>query len=310
MQDPQPEFAPIPGVPVDLAPGLRRILAPNPSPMTFRGTNTYLVGDAELAVIDPGPDHDGHLGAILSAIGGARVGAILVTHAHLDHSPLARRLSQVTNAPVCAFGDATAGRSAMMTRLVEAGLSGGGEGTHHSFAPDVTLADTESLSGDGWTLQALHTPGHFGNHLCFAWQGALFSGDLVMGWASSLVSPPDGDMSDYMAALDRLSQSRWSTFYPGHGAPIMDPADRLSALLAHRRSRESQILDALRLSDGTATDLAGRLYAELPSTLLPAAARNVLAHLLDLHARKRVSLPGDAHENACFSLNFAETSES
>ncbi|KAA8610225.1 MBL fold metallo-hydrolase [Salipiger aestuarii] len=304
MQDPQPEFAPVPGDPVDLAPGLRRILAPNPSAMTFRGTNTYLVGDTDIAVIDPGPDHDGHLDAILSAIGGAAVRAILVTHAHLDHSPLSRRLSQATNAPVCAFGDAVAGRSERMARLVDAGLSGGGEGTDHGFVPDVILADGETVSGADWTLQALHTPGHFGNHLSFAWQDALFSGDLVMGWASSLVSPPDGDMSDYMAALDRLSQSRWSVFYPGHGAPITETADRLSDLVAHRRSRETQILDALHLSDGTAPELVGRIYSGVPASLVPAAARNVLAHLLDLQARNHVTSSGDTDENPRFSLSF------
>ena len=300
MHDPQPQFAPRPGVPLDLAPGLRRILAPNPSLMTFRGTNTYLVGEAEIAVVDPGPDDDAHLGAIMAAIAGARVRAILVTHAHLDHSPLSRRLSQLTGAPVCAFGDARAGRSDTMTRLVALGLSSGGEGIDHGFAPDVALGDGDTVSGDGWTLQALHTPGHLGNHLCFAWEDALFSGDVVMGWASSLVSPPDGDMTDYLASLDRLAQQCWSAFHPGHGAPVMDPAERLAALTAHRKTREAQILAALTASGATAPALACRIYVDTPPSLLPAATRNVFAHLLDLRSRNKVSGPPDANENTRF----------
>uniref|UniRef100_UPI003F6B289B MBL fold metallo-hydrolase n=1 Tax=Marivita sp. TaxID=2003365 RepID=UPI003F6B289B len=220
MQDPQPDFQPEPGIAEWLAPGLRRVLAPNPSPMTFRGTNTYLIGDGDLAIIDPGPSDEIHLNALVQSIGKERVSAILVTHAHVDHSPLARALADKVNAPIYAFSDATGGRSAVMQQLAATGLMGGGEGVDHDFSPDIQLTDGETVSGGGWTLRALHTPGHFGNHLSFAWNDVLFCGDLVMGWASSLVSPPDGDLTDFMASCRRLRSQDWSVFHSGHGAPI------------------------------------------------------------------------------------------
>ncbi|REC53726.1 MBL fold metallo-hydrolase [Rhodosalinus sediminis] len=284
-----------------LGPGLRRITAPNPSPMTFRGTNTYLLGTRGLAVIDPGPDDPAHLEAILAALGpGQRITHILVTHAHLDHSPLARPLARETGAPVLAFGDARAGRSAVMTRLAAAGLAGGGEGVETGFAPDATLADGAEVAGDGWRLTALHTPGHFGNHLCFAAGDTLFTGDLVMGWASSLVSPPDGDLTDFMASCARLSGHRWRVMHPGHGAPIADPAARLAWLLAHRRTREAQIRAALAEGPGTADALARRIYADTPPELLPAAARNVFAHLVDLAGRDLARPEGPLSAGAVF----------
>ena len=284
-----------------LGPGLRRITAPNPSPMTFRGTNTYLLGTRGLAVIDPGPDDPAHLEAILAALRpGQRITHILVTHAHLDHSPLARPLARETGAPVLAFGDARAGRSAVMTRLAAAGLAGGGEGVEAGFAPDATLADGAEVAGDGWRLTALHTPGHFGNHLCFAAGDTLFTGDLVMGWASSLVSPPDGDLTDLMASCARLSGHRWHVMHPGHGAPIADPAARLAWLLAHRRSREAQIRAALAEAPGTADALARRIYADTPPELLPAAARNVFAHLVDLAGRDLARPEGPLSAGAVF----------
>lgn len=290
MQDPQPAFTPEAGVPEDLGPGLRRVLAPNPSPMTFRGTNTYLVGTRDIAVIDPGPDHAGHLEAILAALGpGQHVSHIVVTHAHLDHSPLARALANRTGAPICGFGPHDAGRSAVMRRLAAEGLVGGSEGVDKAFGPDVTLADGDTIAGDGWSLRALHTPGHMSNHLCLAWGDILFSGDLVMGWATSLVSPPDGDLTAFMASLRRLSAESWSVFHPGHGAPIRDPAARLSELLAHRLSRESEIRAALSSGPDTAAGLTARIYRDVAPVLLPAAERNVLAHLIDLMERSLVS---------------------
>lgn len=288
MQDPDPDFRPVPGAPETLRPGLRRLLAPNPSPMTFRGTNTYLVGTREVAVIDPGPSDPHHLAAILDAVSSARVIAILVTHAHLDHSPLSRPLADATGAPVLAFGGPEAGRSAAMQRLASSGGIGGGEGVDHAFRPDATLRDGEAVDGDGWALRALHTPGHFGNHLAFAWGDILFTGDLVMGWASSLVSPPDGDLTDFMASLERIAGPGWAEFHPGHGAPVTAPADRVAALLAHRRARETSILDALADGPATPAHLAGRIYTDTPGALLPAAERNVLAHLIDLAERRLV----------------------
>lgn len=303
MTDPQPDFRPRPGHPETLAPGLRRVLAPNPSPMTHRGTNTYLIGARGLAVIDPGPADAAHLDALLAAVApGQRVTHILVTHAHLDHSPLARPLAEATGAPVLGFGPAEAGRSAVMRKLAEAGEVGGGEGVDAGFAPDTWLPDGAAVQGDGWQLTALHTPGHMANHLCFASDDALFTGDLVMGWASSLVSPPDGDLGAFMASLGRLRRTAWRVFHPGHGAPVAAPLTRLDALLAHRRARETAILAALSDGAATASELARRIYTDTPPELLPAATRNVLAHLIDLAERSRIEPLGRLTFDTGFTL--------
>lgn len=304
MQDPDPDFQPVIGEAEALAPGLRRIVAPNPSPMTFRGTNTYLLGERDLAVIDPGPDSDAHLAAILDAVGpGARISHILVTHSHVDHSPLAARLAHETGAPVWAMGDHLAGRSEPMRALAARGLVGGGEGVDTGFAPHETLADGDTLRGAGWEVTALATPGHMGNHMAFAWDGALFCGDLVMGWASSLVSPPDGDLTDFMASCRRLAARDWQVFHSGHGAPITDPAGRLDWLITHREGREAQIVAALSDAPGTATALARRIYHDIPEQMLPAASRNVLAHLIDLTTRGIARPDGELTESAEFFLS-------
>ncbi|WP_417208846.1 MBL fold metallo-hydrolase [Antarctobacter sp.] len=301
MRDPQPDFHPVSGVAEVLAPGVRRVLAPNPSPMTYRGTNSYLLGTRDIAVIDPGPDDRGHLEAILRALmPGQRVTHILVTHAHLDHSPLARALSQQTGAPILGFGPPEAGRRPVMQALAEGGLVGGGEGVDRGFVPDQALADGDIVQADGWRIEALHTPGHMANHLSFACGDVLFSGDLVMGWASSLVSPPDGDLTAFMASLERLQTRDWSVFHAGHGAPVLDPAARLAELLAHRRAREAAILDALTDGPATARALADRIYTDTPAALLPAAARNVLSHLIDMTENFRVEPDRELAEDAQF----------
>ncbi|WP_235829862.1 MBL fold metallo-hydrolase [Frigidibacter oleivorans] len=254
--------------------------------MTLHGTNSWILGEGRVAVIDPGPEDPAHLRAILGALApGETVSHILVTHAHRDHAPLARALAAATGAPVLAFGDATAGRSQAMARLAAGGRAGGGEGVDAGFRPDERLADGETVAGAGWSLTALHTPGHMGNHLCFLWGERLFSGDHVMAWSSSLVSPPDGDMGQYMAALDRLAGTGARVAHPGHGPDVTDLPDRIAALAAHRRAREAQIRAALAEGPATAAALAARLYADTPEALLPAAARNVFAHLVDLAER-------------------------
>jgi len=269
-------------------PGLARVLAPIPSPMTYHGTNTYLLGDRSLAVIDPGPADAAHLDALLRAIAGRRVSHIIVTHSHLDHSPLAQPLSKATGAPVLAFGAWDSGRSPIMAQLAFNGLAGGGEGVDRDFAPDVTLADGAMIRGDEWALQALHTPGHMGNHLCLDWSGTVFTGDHVMGWSSSLVSPPDGDLTDFMTSLDRLLARPALRYFPGHGDPVEAPHARLTALRDHRLGREAQILDVLREGPADIARLTGRVYADTPPKMHPAAARNLFAHLVDLVQRSRV----------------------
>ena len=288
-------FAPVPGQSLQIEPGVRLVLAPNPSPMTERGTNSWLLGRGAVTVLDPGPADPAHLQALLQALEpGERVARILVSHAHLDHSPLARPLAATTGAPVLAFGDARAGRSARM-----AGLSGlgGGEGVDAGFMPDETLPDGAVLTLEGDALTALHTPGHFGNHLCFLWGERLFSGDMVMGWAPSLVSPPDGDLTDFMESLDRLEALGPLRLFPGHGAPVMDGLSRIRALRAHRLSREAAILTALPAAGARLDALVAQVYADIPPQMHPAAARNLLAHLIDLDHRDRLRLRFDRPEN-------------
>ncbi|MEX0320258.1 MAG: MBL fold metallo-hydrolase [Ruegeria sp.] len=300
MQPPD-DFNPAMGVPVDLAPGLRRVLAPNPSPMTYRGTNTYLLGTRDLAVVDPGPLSEPHLEAILAALTpGQRISHIVVTHTHLDHSPLAAPLAARTGAPVLAFGGPEAGRSAVMQQLAAGGLAGGGEGIDSAFRPDIEVGDGDLIEGDGWTLEVIHTPGHLGNHIALGWEGACFTADHVMGWASSLVSPPDGDLTDFMAACHRLHARDWRVFHPGHGAPVNNPAGRLDWLIAHRQGREAAILEALTDTPATARHLAERVYTDTPAALLPAAERNVFAHLVDLTGKSRVEPTGELSYTAKF----------
>lgn len=297
------DFDPEIGVAEVLEPGLSRIVAPNPSPMTYRGTNTYLVGQTALAVIDPGPAIPAHLDAIIAALRpGQHISHIIVTHTHLDHSPLARPLADRCGAPVLAFGDATAGRSVVMQGLAHNGDVGGGEGIDTDFQPDHFLTDKEVINGTDWTLKVIHTPGHIGNHLCLAWGDACFTADHVMGWASSLVSPPDGDLTDFMTSCARLQSADWRAFYPGHGAPVDDPTARLEWLIGHRKTRERAILTLLGNGPSTAAALASQIYTATPSALHHAATRNVLAHLVDLYGKSIVSPIGPLNAEATFRL--------
>lgn len=285
---------------VQMAEGIRRVRAENPSPMTGSGTNTYLIGEGDgLCVLDPGPALPAHFDALRAAIGKARVGAILVSHAHLDHSALSRPLAEAVGAPVLAFGDAKAGRSAVMQRL---GMPSGGEGVDTGFAPDTTLGDGDSMDAGGIALTALHTPGHMGGHLSFAAGSVCFTADHVMGWSSSLVSPPDGDMGAYMASLHRLAAQDWTRFLPGHGDPVEAPAARLAELIAHRQQREGQILAALQQAPASAHALARAIYTDTPPALLGAASRNVLAHLVDLHQQNRITTTTQPAIDAIFSI--------
>lgn len=303
MTDPNPPFDPRAGVALQLAPKLRLVLAPNPSPMTERGTNTYLIGQGEIAVLDPGPMDTAHMEAILGALqDGETITTILVSHAHKDHSPLARPLAEATGAPILAFGDAQAGRSARMSALQDTEI-GGGEGIDLEFAPDRILHHGEDIRVGSETLRALHTPGHLGNHLCFEWNDCVFTADHVMSWAPSLVSPPDGDLTDFMTSLDTLEALGPKRYYPGHGAPIPDGLSRTRELRAHRLMREAAILEAMRHGASTPWAITKQVYTDVRPELLSAAARNVLAHLIDLDGREIVRFDGDpGAENSVFPV--------
>lgn len=298
------------------APEIALVRAGNASPMTGEGTNSYVIGSDRVMVLDPGPGDAAHHAALLRAIADRPVAAILVSHSHLDHSEGARALAAATSAPVLGFGRHDAGLSPLMARLVDEGRApgaapvdmGGGEGADLDFAPDRMVADGERVeSGAGWALEAIHTPGHLGNHLCFAAPGgAIFSGDHVMGWAPSMVSPPFGDMGAYLASLERLAARAAPRFLPGHGAPIEDPAARLAELAAHRRAREAKVLAALAEGAGAPEALRPRVYPEIDAAARPrlarAATRSLYAHLLLLWEQDRVRADGPPSQNAVFHL--------
>ena len=296
-------FNPPSGISEDIYPNLKRIIAPNPSPMTFWGTNTYLLGTNELAIIDPGPAVQSHFDAIMSSLNkNQSITHILITHSHIDHSPLAKQLSERTSAPILAFGESSAGKSAIMTNLKNLE---GGEGIDYDFKPDATLNDNQILQNKEWCIKSLHTPGHMGNHLCFSWEGEsiLFSGDLVMGWATSMVSPPDGDLTDFMNSIKSLQlRSPDKLFFPGHGAPIENPSLRLQELYEHRKKREGQILSALETGLATISEITESVYADLDKRLITAAKRNVLAHLIDLTSRKICEVSKEITTNSRFTL--------
>lgn len=291
------------GVAEEVGPGLRRVLAANPSPMTGRGTNSYLVGTGHVALIDPGPDDPAHLAALLAALGPReRISHIFVTHTHRDHSALAPRLAAATGAPVLAFGGAEAGRSPLMQALAARETATGGEGTDAAFRPDATLADGQRTAFGDWDIGACHTPGHFGNHLCFRFRDQVFSGDHVMGWSTSIVAPPDGDMGAYMRSLDLLRALGPRRLWPGHGDPVADPAARLDELIAHRRARAAAILASLGHGPATATELARAIYTDIRPTLLGAATLNVFAHLIELTEGNVISCEDQIRLGARFHL--------
>jgi glyoxylase-like metal-dependent hydrolase (beta-lactamase superfamily II) len=269
-----------------LAPGIRRVLAGNPSPFTYTGTQTYIVGEGEVGVIDPGPDLPEHLDAILAATTGERIAAILCTHTHRDHSPASRPLAAATGAPI--VGCAPLALDDDGPRADAA--------FDFDYAPDRILTDGEGVEGPGWRLAAVATPGHTSNHLCFALDGtgALFTGDHVMGWSTTIVSPPDGDMRDYMASLDLLLRRDDAVYHPAHGPAVDKPHRHVRSLIAHRRMREQQILKRLGEGDSRIPVMVESMYQGTDPRLFPAAGRSVLAHLVDLEARGLVRNAGEA----------------
>jgi glyoxylase-like metal-dependent hydrolase (beta-lactamase superfamily II) len=269
-----------------VAPGIRRIVARNPGPFTFRGTGTYVVGEGKVAVIDPGPDLPEHIEALLMDLAGEEVSHILVTHTHRDHSPAAAAVKAATGAPTYGFGPHAGGRRG------EAAVEEGGD---WDFVPDIVVPDGGEIAGDGWRFEAVHTPGHTSNHLCFALpdSGILFSGDHVMGWSTSVIAPPDGDMAAYMASLDKLLGRRDAVYWPTHGPAITEPKEHVRAFIAHRREREAGILDCLDAGVGNIDAMVERLYVGLNPNLKRAAGRSVLAHLVDLLGRGEVYCDGE-----------------
>lgn len=266
-------YDPVYASPVEIAPGIRRVLARNPNAFTFHGTGTYLIGRGSVAVIDPGPMIDEHVEAILAATAGEKITHILITHTHNDHSPAAAPLKARTGAPTYGFGPHGSGRLADGVDVEEGG--------DMSFAPDVVLRDGDVISGDGFKFEALFTPGHTSNHVCFGLreQAALFCGDHVMGWSTTVIAPPDGDMAQYFSSLDKLLKRNDKTYYPTHGNSIASPDTFVRLLIEHRHARERQIEECLRRGIVTIPDMVRVIYSEVDKRLHPAASRSVLAHL-------------------------------
>ena len=270
-----------------VSPLIRRVVANNPGPFTYLGTGTYIIGKGQVAVIDPGPDLPEHLDALLAALEGETVTHILVTHHHSDHSPLAKPLQEKTGAKI--YGCAVGAKAADSTVITEAG-------SDLDFTPDIDICGGGALfEGPGWTLEAIATPGHTSNHICFALkeENALFSGDHIMGWSTTVVSPPDGDMTAYMESLEKVKARNFEVLWPTHGPPVREVTPFIEAYIAHRRAREAQVLKAVGEGHGRIKDMIPSLYAETDKRLWPAAARSVLGHMIDL-VRRGVVVTADA----------------
>ena len=280
-----------------VSPLIRRVTANNPGPFTFKGTGTYIVGQGEVAVIDPGPDDPAHLEAILAAVAGERVTHILITHHHSDHSPLAGALKARTGATI--YGCAVASHDEEEDGGVKM------EAGHDlSFRPDVSLCGGGTVSGPGWTLEAIPTPGHTSNHLCYAFpeENACFTGDHIMGWSTTVITPPDGDMTDYLASLDDIRGRRFDVLWPTHGPPIRDVDAYIQAYIDHRQERVDQILNALQAGPARIRELVPTLYADVDSRLHPAAARSMLAAMIHLVRKGQLAADGEPGPDSTYRL--------
>ena len=288
---------------VKLQNGLMRLTAPNPSPMTSTGTNTYILGRKELLIIDPGPNSEEHLRKIIQIIpNNAKVTHILITHSHLDHSGLATRLSKILNAPTFAFGTALDGRSNDMKNLCKMGLVSENFGLDTDFSPDYFLKDNEKICSHEWEIVAHHTPGHLCNHICYQYLENLFTGDHIMQWSTSVISPPEGDISQFINSCEKIYDLHCKKFYPGHGLPVENPSARIIELVEHRKKREFEIINFLKKSNGTVSQITRNIYLDIDQSLLGAASRNVKAHLVDLIIKKQVTVDDISSETALYSL--------
>ncbi len=277
-----------------LSPLIRRVIANNPSAFTFHGTGTYIIGEGEVAVVDPGPLDEAHVAALTRALEGEMVTHILITHTHMDHSPAAEPLKQLTGAKTYGFGPHGSGKPDMELE----------EGGDMAFTPDVEIRDGDVIVGNGWTVEAIHTPGHLSNHICFGLieEKTLFTGDHVMGWSTTVVSPPDGDMSSYMASLEKLLGFDYHTYWPTHGPAITETKPFVEALIAHRHDRMDQIRDCLKDSPMLIPDMVKKMYTDVPEFLHPAAARSVYAHILHMIQQGEISGQNGNSESDLFSL--------
>jgi len=271
-----------------LAPGIRRVIANNPGPFTFSGTGTYILGTGKVAVIDPGPDDQEHIDAILAALEGESISHILVTHTHMDHSPGCKKLQAACDAPTYAYGRHGAGK-------IEQGINVE-EGGDMDFDPDHLVRHGDIIEGGDWSVECVYTPGHTSNHMCFALREhkALFSGDHVMGWSTSIVSPPDGDMSEYMDSLELLLDRDDVIYWPTHGPCIEEPKAHVRAFIQHRQEREQQIIDCLEQGIFNIREMVPAMYHDTPEFMYPAAARSVLAAMDNLLKKQRVVLASGA----------------
>jgi len=279
----------------NILPKIRRIVAPNPSPYTLHGTGTYIIGEKEVAIIDPGPDITSHIEAILSSTKTEKITHILVTHTHADHSPAAKPLSKMTGAIIMGYGPH--------------GTKGGGEeGADLNFVPDYYLKDKEVISSENWSLECIHTPGHTSNHICYGVKGTntVLTGDHIMGWSTTVVSPPDGNMKDYFLSLEKMLSRNDQFYVPAHGNIIKNPKRFVKALIGHRKMRERQIMKYLNLTvPSYISDLVKNMYPNLDTRLIYAAGRSVLAHLLYLEEKKIVKPVMDSEDTGWILLNKA-----
>ena len=279
------KFEPAHGEVVEIEPGIQRITAPNESAFTYKGTNTYIVGETDVAVIDPGPKITSHYDLLVEALKGRKVSHIVITHTHNDHSPLAQPLKQKTGAPVFAEGPHRAARDLHIGEYNPLDAA-----ADRNFKPDHTLSDGETIDGKDWAFETILTPGHTANHACFALKGSdtLFSGDHVMAWATSIVAPPDGSMADYMASLNVMLERPEKTYLPGHGGRVLKAREFVRALRAHRKMRETAVLSRIRAGDKTIPEIVKIIYRDTNPKLHGAAALSVLAHIEDLLAKGKI----------------------